>query len=225
MKNDNKTSHNAEIYDSQIESTIPHYDSIHYETINLVKSVVDDPQLWLDTGCGTGTLVKKASKEFPKTQFLLADPSKGMLDEARIKLSSNPRIDFLGNLTSEEIDFPHKLDVITAIQSHHYMDREGRVKAVKNCYNLLKQDGVYVTFENTRPFTKAGVEFAKNYWRNFQISHGKNSEDVEAHLARFDVEYFPITVEEHRSVLEGVGFRVVELLWFSYMQAGFYCIK
>ena len=30
MKNDNKTSHNAEIYDSQIESTIPYYDSIHH---------------------------------------------------------------------------------------------------------------------------------------------------------------------------------------------------
>jgi tRNA (cmo5U34)-methyltransferase len=223
--NDNKTSHNAEIYDSQIRSTIPYYDSIHRETINLVKSMVDDPQLWLDTGCGTGTLVEKASEQFPNTRFLLADPSQGMFDEARSKLSSHPKIDFLGNLTSEEIDFPQKLDVITAIQSHHYMDRDGRVKSVKNCYNLLKHHGIYVNFENTRPFTKEGVEFAKNYWRNFQLAHGKNSEDVEAHLARFDVEYFPLTVEEHRSLLEDTGFRIVELLWFSYMQAGFYCVK
>ena len=80
-----------------------------------------DPQVWLDTGCGTGTLVEKASKEFPNTRFLLSDPSQGMLDEARSKLSSNPRIEILGNFTSEEINATYKLDVVTAIQSHHYM--------------------------------------------------------------------------------------------------------
>lgn len=120
----------------------------------------------------------------------------------RVKLSNNSQIEFLGNLTSEEVDLPQKLDVITAIQFHHYMDRNGRLKAVKNCYNLLKHHGIYVTFKNTRPFTKAGVEFAKNYWRNFQLAHGKNSEDVEAHLPRFDVEYFPLTIDKNRSVLE-----------------------
>lgn len=224
MKNDNKTSHSAKIYDSQIRSTIPYYDSIHHETINLVKSTLD-PVLWLDTGCGTGSLVEKASGEFPNTKFLLADPSQEMLDEAMTKLSHKHQIEFLGNLTSEEIDLPQEMDVITAIQSHHYMDKDGRKRAVKNCYDLLKQDGIYVTFENTRPFSKEGEEFAKNYWRNFQLAHGKDPEDVEAHLARFDIEYFPITVEEHISLLGDTGFRVVELLWFSYMQAGFYCIK
>ncbi|KAF5088890.1 class I SAM-dependent methyltransferase [Methanobacterium aggregans] len=116
MKNENKTSHSAEIYDSQIRSTIPYYDFIHDETINLVKSMVDDPAIWFDTGCGTGTLVEKASKEFPNTRFILADPSQEMLDEARMKLSSNPRIEFLGNLTSQEIGkIPQKPYVITAI--------------------------------------------------------------------------------------------------------------
>jgi len=48
---------------------------------------------------------------------------------------------------------------------------------------------------------------------------------VEMHLNRFDVEYFPIKIDEHISLLNSSGFRVVEIFWRSYMQAGFYCIK
>lgn len=34
-----------------------------------------------------------------------------------------------------------------------------------------------------------------------------------------------ITIEEHLTLLRNSGFRVVEILWRSYLQAGFYCIK
>jgi tRNA (cmo5U34)-methyltransferase len=39
------------------------------------------------------------------------------------------------------------------------------------------------------------------------------------------LEYFPITVEEHLDLLRNCGFGAVEMFWYSYMQAGFYCIK
>ncbi|OPY25376.1 MAG: hypothetical protein A4E27_00955 [Methanobacterium sp. PtaU1.Bin242] len=48
---------------------------------------------------------------------------------------------------------------------------------------------------------------------------------VDKHLNRFNIEYFPIAVEKHLELLRDADFRVVELLWFSYMQAGFYCLK
>jgi tRNA (cmo5U34)-methyltransferase len=63
------------------------------------------------------------------------------------------------------------------------------------------------------------------YWKHFQLSQGRDKETVEKHLQRFDVDYFPITVEEHLSLLRKTGFSTVEMLWLSYMQAGFYCVK
>jgi tRNA (cmo5U34)-methyltransferase len=65
----------------------------------------------------------------------------------------------------------------------------------------------------------------KKNWGRFQAGCGKSSMEVEAHLARFDKEYFPITVEEHLELYREVGFTTVEVLWYSYMQAGFYCMK
>jgi tRNA (cmo5U34)-methyltransferase len=54
---------------------------------------------------------------------------------------------------------------------------------------------------------------------------GKSQEEVDKHLARFGVEYFPITIEDHLKLLKETGFKNVELFWCSYMQAGFYGIK
>ena len=90
QNNDNSSSHRSEVYDLQITDTIPYYESFHDETLNIVKIILSEPKIWLDTGCGTGTLVKKAIKYFNNTNFILADPSVEMLDLARSKLSKYP---------------------------------------------------------------------------------------------------------------------------------------
>jgi len=225
QKSDNLTSHISNEYDSQICKTIPYYNHFHEETINLIDSMNIEPNIWLDTGCGTGTLVEKALEKFPNTTFILADPSVEMMNEARKKLDGIGKIEFLEPTPSQDISLSKGVDLITAIQSHHYLSKNERYKATKSCYNLLNEGGIYVTFENIRPITEKGTEIGKGYWMRFQISKGKTVEEAKNHLKRFNVEYFPITIEEHLSLLRKSGFSVVEMFWYSYMQAGFYCIK
>ena len=86
----NSTPHLPEDFDARISGVLPYYSSFHQETINFVKSLPSSPKIWMDTGCGTGSLVNKAIEEFPATKFLLLDPSEGMLNQAREKLSSYP---------------------------------------------------------------------------------------------------------------------------------------
>ncbi|MCK9150402.1 methyltransferase [Methanobacterium alcaliphilum] len=229
MSHDNTTPYISELYDAHVINTLPYYASYHQETINLIKSLPEKPKIWMDTGCGTGSLITKALRVFPKTQFLLLDPSEGMIDQAQKKfctLSKN-RIKFLDPSPTQDFSqkLDEKVDVITAIQCHHYLSKNDRKKAVNICHDLLKDRGVFVTFENIRPLTENGVEIGKAYWKNFQLEQGKDEEEIDAHLARFDVEYFPITVEDHLTLLRESGFRLVEILWYSYLQAGFYCIK
>ena len=230
MKNsDNSTPHLASEFDLEVMVSLPYYQSFHDETVNLIKAMGIEPKTWLDTGCGTGALVNRAIKEFPETKFILCDPSAEMLHQAQQKLKSYPFGDILFLKPLPTQDFPPGLctspDVITAIQSHHYLSPDQRKKATHACYNLLRDDGVYVTFENVRSFTDEGTKIGRGYWKNFQLKGGRDSEAADAHLDRFDREFFPITVEEHLNILRETGFRVVELLWFSYMQAGFYAIK
>ena len=225
----NSTPYLPEDYDAKISNVMPYYLSFHQEIINFVKSLSSSPKVWMDTGCGTGSLVSKAIAEFPYTNFILVDSSEDMLDQARKKLFSYPtgRLEFLKASPTQEFspNLKENPDIITAIQCHHYLSRESRAKATRVCYDLLKEGGIYIIFENIRPLKEDGIGIGKQYWENFQLSHGRNENEIQKHLERFDTEYFPITIEEHLELLRATGFSTVELFLFSYMQAGFYCIK
>jgi tRNA (cmo5U34)-methyltransferase len=229
VKCDNSTPHIASQYDVQVRSTIPYYDSFHDETIKLLKSMSLQPRIWLDTGCGTGTFAKKALLVFPNTRFVLADPSGEMLTIAKQKLKiefATRKVKFLKPVSTQDLSgYQDRFDVITAIQSHHYLMPLDREKATCTCFEMLKVGGVYVTFENVRPMTRKGLDIGKEYWEQFQIENGKDRAAVRKHFKRFDTEFFPITPEDHLLLLGRIGFSVVEFLWFSYMQAGFYCVK
>lgn len=223
---DNSTSHMAAVYDAKIDFTIPYYSLFHKETISVVRTYNPAPEAWLDTGCGTGTLTVAALPVFPGTKFTMADPSPEMLAIAREKLSSSKGEGAFLQKGSQELDFPDEsFDVITAIQSHHYFDRPTREKATANCCRMLKPGGIYVAFENIRPTTEAGTKLGLARWKEFQMGGGKSAPEAEAHVGRFDHEFFPITIEQHMDLLRKSGFSAVELLWASYMQAGFFAIK
>jgi tRNA (cmo5U34)-methyltransferase len=226
---DNSTAHSSSSYDEQIVKTIPYYSVFHDETILLVKAIGREPRSWLDTGCGTGTLIKTAVTHFPETQFYLADPSPEMCKIATAKLSglSSDRITILPACDSIHAGdyLPTKINIVSAIQSHHYLSANGRKMATQACFEILSPEGVYITFENIRPQSNEGIAIGKERWKEFQLSQGKNLDSINTHLARFDSEYFPITINEHIQLLREAGFTTVELFWFSVMQAGFYAIK
>jgi len=226
---DNLTPHLSTDYDSQIRDTIPYYDCFHDETIRFILSTKLEPKYWLDTGCGTGSFVKKALAAFPLTSFTLADPSAEMLSMAKNKLSKrigkNIRILDPAPTQSLPISDLEEFDIVSAIQSHHYLTVDGRLEATRKCFELLRNGGIYITFENVRPLTERGTVLGKGYWWQYQLSKGRDPKTVEKHLKRFGNEYFPITVEEHLSMLRRCGFSTVEIFWYSYVQAGFYCVK
>ena len=226
QRNDNTTPHAAEEYDAKVRQTIPEYEGIHRDAIDLVRTVRPDASLWLDTGCGTGRLAELAVSAFPRCSFLLADPSGAMLAVARKKLAGHrDRVHILDPADTASVRTDHAPDVITAIQAHHYMDGQGRAMATARCHDLLGPGGLYVTFENTRPATDEGVRFGLERWKRFMVENGRSAELAEEHAKRLGTEYFPITVDEHLALLRSAGFRTVELFRFSYMQAGFYAIK
>ena len=62
-------------------------------------------------------------------------------------------------------------------------------------------------------------------WLRFLEKHGNSEQDIKMHIDRRGVELFPITVEQHIDLLKRCGFRSVDILWISYLQAGLWAIK
>ena len=219
----NTTPFSAEEYDKKIEKSIPFYNLFHDCVIDTAKAINITPAVWLDTGCGTGALAQKAHSAFPDTAFSLADPSAEMLAIAKSRCGFAHD---LSELSTEKLNLPDSsFDAITAILCHHYCDKLMRRKATENCFRMLKSGGIYITFENIRPASDAGLDLAMRRWENYKIAQSEPPESAKAHYGRLDTEFFPITITEHLTLLKKCGFNTAELIWTSYMQAGFIAVK
>jgi len=229
-KSDNTSIFVANEYDSHVRTVVPFYEMLTTEVLDVIAALKPVPEVWLDTGCGTGYLVEQALKLFPRTQFVLADPSSAMLDVAksRLKDKGKGRVHFLPVANSSDLSkFTLKIkpQVITAILCHHYLKKEERLGTIKTCYELLNNGGVYLTVEHTMALNEAARQINMARWRRFQLDQGRSEPDVDNHLARCGTEYFPITAAEHIHLLLTGGFHTAEVYWQSFVDTGFYAVK
>lgn len=223
--NDNKSSYNSFEYDGKIKTTLPYYEEFHKQAIDVIRTMNFNKVKWLDTGCGTGKMARQALKELGDMDmdFTLCDISSEMLSIARSILGDNGIT--YRNISSQSLDYCEQFDVVTAIQCHHYLSGTDRKTAVRKCFNALKKNGIFITFENIRLDNSKADIIAVNRWKNYMISNGKTEQEVEEHAERRGKVVLPIAVNEHLELLKNSGFQCVGLLWFSYMQAGFFAIK
>lgn len=224
--NDNTSAFQSNDYDSKIIQTLPYYYEICNQIIDLIKVIKKDSKIsWLDIGCGTGNISKIALDNLDIKNLTLCDTSAEMLKKSKLKLSSHLDIIKFDNKSALNLDYYNCFDVVTSIQVNHYLNYNDRIKSVKNSYNALKDTGIFITFENFAPFTSIGKNISLSRWKEYQIKNGKSVEDSKKHISRYNKDYFPINITQHLNILKSCGFKVVEILWVSYMQVGFYAIK
>jgi tRNA (cmo5U34)-methyltransferase len=230
MSPDNATSHMAAAYNQGVRQTIPFYEEIQRQAVDLVRTVTPEPACWLDTGCGTGYLVELALPQFPQTQFILADPAASMLEQARQRFAGGAerRVTFFPPLPSEALSptqFDRSPQVVTALLCHHYLQPPERRRAVQACHDLLEGGGLFVVFETVDLATPEETAIGLKRWRNFQLEVGRSPAATESQLQRWKRDILPISVEAHLALLKSVGFRTASHFWLSQTQAGFYAIK
>lgn len=220
---DNASAFNVSNYDEKIKMTLPYYEDFYNQVIDVVKIQFDKPLRWLDVGCGTGKMAEAAFNNVNIDRFVFYDNSKQMIETAQ-KRFRNKNADFIA-LSAQELDKSEEFDIATAIQVFHYLQREERTEAVRKCYNALRTNGMFITFENFAPFSECGKALFLNRWREYQLSQGKSAGECDNHINRYGKDYFPISISEHLEVLNNCGFKGVEILWVSNMQVGLLGIK
>jgi tRNA (cmo5U34)-methyltransferase len=220
MVTDNTTAYAAVDYEREVERTVPFHAQIMAQAIDAALAACPSPARWVDTGCGPGRLAQMARLRC-SAEFILADPSPAMLAIAKARHPDLPAERFL-EVPSESLPDRGLVDVITAVLCHHYVDERARERSVARCFERLGPGGAFVTFENVRAETEAGHALQRERWARWLYEQGRDEESVRAQLAREGTKFFPIRVSQHLALLSGAGFTVVELIWRSHSQAGFF---
>ena len=221
--NDNKSAFSASAYDRKIKQTLPYYDVFYEQVIDLVKILKHNAVRWLDIGCGTGKMGSIAFENIEIEKFVLCDSSDEMIRIAKERLQRQDAEFFVCDV--QKLVYADEFDVITSIQVNHYLHREERQVALKKIYKALKDNGIFVSFENFAPFTDFGKTVYLNKWKEYQVRQGKSLEECEKHIKRYGEDYFPISISENMERMRSCGFKAVEILWLSNMQVGLWGIK
>lgn len=210
-------------YDERIRRTLPYYDDFYRQVTALLKASGRRGLSWLDLGCGTGRMYEAAQRELSLESFDFTDRSEEMLQiaECRYKAPGNR----FRKMAVCELSEKDRYDVITAIQVNHYLSEKERREAVQRCYDALKPGGFFFTFENFAPNSEAGKKLLLQRWQEEQVRLGKSEAGAREHIRRYGAAYFPISLEEHLTLMRSCGFEATELIWLSNLQAGWMGIK
>lgn len=221
--NDNISAFNSKKYDEEIKRTLPYYDEFYKQIIDVISNYNTNRLTWLDIGCGTGKMAELAYKETNIEKFVFLDSSSEMIGLAKSRFNY-PDSDFIISDVCD-INYNNEFDIITAIQVNHYLTKDERTTAVRKCYEALKSDGIFITFENFAPNTQLGQKLYLKRWKSYQSNQGKSNPECYNHINRYNKNYFPITLSEHLKIMKECGFKATEFLWLSYMQVGLLGIK
>lgn len=215
---ENTTPFDVAEYDKQIKRTLPFYEEMMQQIIDIVRLMDFQPLKWLDVGCGTGKMARTALDNINIQKMVCMDVDREMLGKAE-KLCDDGKVEFM-QCDVRELPYQEMFDIVTAIQVNHYFKKEERIAAIKNCYAALEENGIYISFENFAPDSVEGTSLYLQRWKQFQIANGKTEKEADLHIKRYGQSYFPISISESVGLLKECGFRMVEILWVSYMQVG-----
>lgn len=214
----NSTPFDVAEYDKQIKRTLPFYEEMVQQIVDILKCLDLQSLRWLDVGCGTGKMARTALGNLDIQKMVCIDVEQEMLEKAEI-FCNDGKVEFR-QCDVRELPYQEMFDIVTAVQVNHYFKKAERIVAIKNCYEALKEDGIYISFENFAPDSEDGTRLYLKRWKEFQIANGKTRDEADLHIKRYGQKYFPISISESIGILKDCGFRMVEILWVSYMQVG-----
>lgn len=208
-------------YDSDIETVIPGYISLHETSYYILKSYLGSKAKILIGGAGTGyesILYSEPNPEWSVTGF---DLSVEMIKRANTKIKNKgleERVTIHNCIISDiaETDF----DAAVSVLVMHFI--EDKKAYLENIYRRLKPGGVLLLADITGKKDTDHFNQFLEIWKNFQKDKRKDKEKIEDNFKNIRENLYIIPDKEMISVLESAGFYSIRnyyrnLLIYSYL--------
>ena len=200
----NSYSKQAKQYDDFIRKLVPIYDDVN----NILPELITAPKKVLDIGSGTGNTAQVIQKKFPDADIICVDPTEGMLEIAKTKVTGRFICSDVENL---EID-----DTCCAVTSimvmHNVQSVEKRQEAYNKIYSCLKSGGVYISADILKGETEQTHKTYMKLWRDFMLK-SLSEDDVDGKWIPLHQEKDkPVKLSEQTSMLQKAGFKTVEIV-------------
>lgn len=216
----------TEIFDEHVRKSVPMYDNFHNTIGDLSEWFIEDNTNVYDIGTSTGEglnnlLLHHKNK---KVTYIGIDSSKDMIHKARENLKQHNVTLINGDISDSDIEI-HNASFITSILTLQFIPQRKRKIVIDKAFKGLNKGGALVVVEkvigNNARFDEMFIEL----YHDFKLTNGLTEEEVFAKSRAIRGVMSPNTVQENISMLEGAGFKDVDIFfkWCNFV--GFIAIK
>jgi tRNA (cmo5U34)-methyltransferase len=192
-------------YDSRIRTFVPGYERL-IVTVAETLLLLDNPAPTIvDLGAGTGALAARCLDLLPAASLIAIDTDPAMIEAARVRLQSHPRVTFqLGNFL--ETPLPPCDAIVACIALHHVPAPEQKRELYRACHEALRPNGLFVSADC---FPARDPRLAERHHRHWlqHLEQTYSPAESRGYLAAWANEdtYFPL--DDELEWLQAAGFR------------------
>lgn len=201
-------------FDQTIVKLIPNYQEMCNVLLDFIPYNHSDTFSVIDLGCGTATLAKLVTDNFPNTQVSCVDISENMLDLAKDKIKRPVTLiknDFY------TLEFDQTYDVmISSLALHHLETDQDKYLFYKKIFHTLSPKGIFINIDIMLGSHSFIQEKYLEHWKSFMLKN-VSEEEVEAKwLPNYYSEDRPTSLSTHFELLKKGGFSLVDCVYKNY---------
>ncbi|OPY61108.1 MAG: bifunctional 3-demethylubiquinone-9 3-methyltransferase/ 2-octaprenyl-6-hydroxy phenol methylase [Pelotomaculum sp. PtaU1.Bin065] len=209
-----KFDHISMDYDRQRKQLIPCFNDFYGIAIALIEPAEFEKPTVLDVGAGTGLFSSFLLGKIPDAKLTLIDISEKMLQVAKKRFRDVSGVeyivgDYANYVSSREYDL-----IISALSIHHLGDDQ-KFKLYKQCYSMLKPNGIFINADQVLGNTPYTDSIFKKRWKSGVENSGLSKEEIASGYERTKLDK-EATLLQQLDWLEKAGFSDVDCVYKYY---------
>ena len=216
----------ARVYDERSRQLAPIADNMHFLMRIILKNAPVRAHV-LCVGVGTGAEILALAKSFPKWTFVGVDPSVGMLDVCRERLSSAGVLNRSELIQGYVHDVPtyENFDAALSILVAHFVKREDRLNFFQAMCDRLYNNGILINTEISYDLDSKRFPLMVKNWEAIQLLMGASPESLVDLSGVLREKLSVISPRETESLLIQSGISMPVCFFQAFMISGWYGIK
>jgi tRNA (cmo5U34)-methyltransferase len=216
----------ARVYDERNKQLAPIIDNLHF----LIRLILKDAPVRarvLCVGVGTGGEILSLSKTFPEWTFVGIDPSIGMLDVCRERLSNAGVLNRCELIHGYVHDVPQgeNFDAALSILVAHFVKREDRLNFYRAMCDRLCTNGILINVEISFDLKSQEFPLMLRNWEAIQSMMGATAESLANLSMQLREMLTVLSPIETESLLNQSGIHLPVRFFQAFMISGWYGIK
>lgn len=214
-------------YDRRIVNFIPGYAGMHAAARALLQARLAADAKVLIAGIGTGTEAILFARHNPRWRVAGFDPAGKMLQVARRRArQAKVKIGFYRGADASCVAAPPLFDAAAAILVMHFLPDDGaKARFLRGLARRLKPGGMLILADGGGVWDSADFRFQFGGWRDFQLAHRPDPENVAAAMQNMRGDLRLISAARTRALLREAGFGGIRKFYQAFLFSAYFARK